>query len=81
MAIPVLRSADLDRTTAYYEALGLKVVERHGTYLVMHAGPVELHFTTSQDTPASGQAFLHVPDAGGSLEAGPAAQPYRPWTG
>jgi hypothetical protein len=64
MAIAVLRSADLDRTTGYYEALGLKVVERHDTYLVMHAGPVELQFTTSQDTPASGQALLHIPDAG-----------------
>ena len=30
----------------------------------MQAGPVELHFTTSHDTPAPGQAFLHVPDAG-----------------
>jgi catechol 2,3-dioxygenase-like lactoylglutathione lyase family enzyme len=63
-AIPVLHSADLDRTTGYYEALGLEVAQRHDTYLVMQAGPVELHFTTSQDTPAPGQAFLHVPDAG-----------------
>ena len=61
---PVLHSADLDRTTGYYQALGLEVVQRHDTYLVMQAGPVELHFTTSQDTPAPGQAFLHVPDAG-----------------
>ena len=64
MAIRVLPSADLDRTTGYYQALGLEVVQRHNTYLVMHAGPVELHFTTSQDGPASGQAFLQVPDAG-----------------
>ena len=63
-AIPVLHSADLDRTTDYYEALGLKVLHRHDTYLVMQAGPVELHFTTSQDTPARGQAFLHVRDSG-----------------
>ena len=63
-AIPVLHSADLDRTTGYYEALGLKVAQRHDTYLVMQSGPVELHFTTSQDTPAPGQAFLHVLDAG-----------------
>ena len=63
-AIPVLHSADLDRTADYYQALGLELIQRHDTYLVMHAGPVELHFTTSQDTPASGQAFLHVPDAG-----------------
>ena len=63
-AIPVLRSADLDRTSGYYQALGLKVVQRHDTYLVMQTGPVELHFTTSQDTAAPSQAFLHVPNAG-----------------
>jgi hypothetical protein len=63
-AIPVLHSANLDRTADYYEALGLKVAQRDDTYLVMQAGPVELHFTTSQDTRAPGQAFLHVPDAG-----------------
>ena len=63
-AIPVLHSANLDRTTEYFEALGLKVLQRHDSYLVMRAGPVELHFTTGQDTPARGQAFLHVPDAG-----------------
>lgn len=66
-AIPVLHSTDLDRTSGYYQALGLEVVQRHDTYLVLQAGPVELHFTTSRDTPVpgqAGQAFLHVPDAG-----------------
>ncbi len=63
-AIPVLQSADLDRTSGYYQALGLGVAQRHDTYLVMQTGPVELHFTTGEDTPSSGQAFLHVPDAG-----------------
>src|SRR5829696_10035391 len=29
MAVPVLHSADLDRTADYYQALGLAVVQRH----------------------------------------------------
>jgi hypothetical protein len=39
-------------------------IERHDTYLVMRAGPVELHFANGHLAPARGQAFLHVPDAG-----------------
>ena len=64
MAIPVLYSTDLDRTASYYGPLGLRVSERHDTYLVMRAGPVELHFSSGQLAPAPGQAFLHVADAG-----------------
>ena len=64
MAVPILYSTDLDRTAAYYAPLGLKLVERHDTYLVMGAGPVELHFTSGHLAAAPGQAFLHVPDAG-----------------
>ncbi len=64
MAIPILYSTDLDRTAAYYAPLGLKLIERHDTYLVLGAGAVELHFTSAQLAPAPSQAFLHVPDAG-----------------
>jgi catechol 2,3-dioxygenase-like lactoylglutathione lyase family enzyme len=64
LAIPILYSTDLDRTAAYYGPLGLKVRERHDSYLVMRAGPVELHFTSGHPASAPGQAFLHVPDAG-----------------
>jgi catechol 2,3-dioxygenase-like lactoylglutathione lyase family enzyme len=64
MAVPVLYSTDLDRTASYYGPLGLRVSERHDTYLVMRAGPVELHFSSGHLAPAPGQAFLHVADAG-----------------
>lgn len=63
VAIPILCSTDLDRTIDYYRSLGLQVVERHDSYLVMHAGAAELHFTSEPVTSAPGQAFLHVPDA------------------
>ncbi len=64
MAIPILSSTDLGRTAAYYAPLGLKIIERHDTYLVMGAGPVELHFTSGNLASAPGQAFLHVSGAG-----------------
>lgn len=63
MAIPILPSADLDRTAQFYRALGLAEVERHEGYLLMHAGAVELHFTSGEDSPSRSQAFLHVSDA------------------
>jgi len=40
------------------------MIERHDMYLVMRAGPVELHFASGHLAPAPGQAFLYVPDAG-----------------
>src|SRR4051794_8729885 len=64
IAIPILPSADLDRTAAYYQALGLRVSGRYDGYLVLNAGPVELHFINGADLAAPGQAFLHVADAG-----------------
>jgi catechol 2,3-dioxygenase-like lactoylglutathione lyase family enzyme len=63
LATPILPSVDLDRTAAFYRALGLAEVERYEGYLLMHAGLVELHFTTGEGSPARGEAFLHVPDA------------------
>jgi len=62
-AIPILASTDLDRTRAYYAALGFELAEQHEQYLVMHSGGTELHFSSSPGTPAV-LAFLQVVDAG-----------------
>src|SRR3954454_9933012 len=56
MAIPILPSADLDRTAEFYRALGMAEVEQHEGYLLMHAGPVELHFTRGEGSPGHGEA-------------------------
>jgi hypothetical protein len=63
MAIPILPSADLDRTAAYYQALGLKVTGRYDGYLVLNAGSGEMHLSSDGDVAAPGQAFVHVADA------------------
>ena len=70
-AIPILPSADLDRTIAFWTPVGFKVVERFDGYLVTHADGVELHFTVdtggdpSDDAAAvrPAAAFVHVKDA------------------
>ena len=61
-AIPILPSADLDRTAAFYAAAGFTETERHEGYLLMHQRGVELHFTLEADV-APGQCFIHVTDA------------------
>jgi hypothetical protein len=61
MAVPVLATSDLDRTAAVYGAAGFEVTGRHDGYLVMHAGPVELHFAQDAETSA-GACYLHVAD-------------------
>jgi len=67
-AIPILPSANLDRTAEFYRALGMVEIGRHEGYLLMQAGPVEVHFSSpgsaTDSTPAAGEAFIHVPDAG-----------------
>jgi catechol 2,3-dioxygenase-like lactoylglutathione lyase family enzyme len=67
-AIPILPSANLDRTAEFYRALGMVEVERHEGYLLMQAGPVEVHFSSTvsvaDGTPTPGAAFIHVSDAG-----------------
>ena len=65
IAIPILPSADLDRTARYYRGLGLEVTGRYDGYLVLNAGPAEMHFTSDGDgdVAAPGQAFVHVADA------------------
>jgi catechol 2,3-dioxygenase-like lactoylglutathione lyase family enzyme len=45
IAIPILPSADLNRTAEFYSALGLTVSGRFDGYLLLNSGPVELHFT------------------------------------
>ena len=62
-AIPILPSADLEVTAAYYESVGMRVAERDGGYLRLHSGAVELHFSTGEAARTPGEAFVHVPDA------------------
>ncbi|RKN50352.1 VOC family protein [Micromonospora endolithica] len=61
-AVPILPSADLDRTAAFYTAAGFSETERHDGYLLLHNSGVELHFT-HESTPTPGQCFVHVADA------------------
>jgi catechol 2,3-dioxygenase-like lactoylglutathione lyase family enzyme len=61
-AIPILPSADLDRTAAFYTAAGFTETERHDGYLLMHNSGVELHFS-HQASSTPGQCFIHVADA------------------
>lgn len=47
VTIPILPSGDLDRTTAFYDALGFIVRGRYPAphdYLILRRGDVELHF-------------------------------------
>ncbi|MGX7828893.1 bleomycin resistance protein [Actinokineospora sp. 24-640] len=61
-AIPILPSADLDRTAAFYTAAGFTESERHDGYLLLRNSGVELHFT-HESAPTPGQCFVHVADA------------------
>lgn len=61
-AVPILPSADLDRTAAFYTAAGFTETERHDGYLLLHNSGVELHFTL-ETTPTPGQCVVHVADA------------------
>lgn len=66
MAIPILPSTDLDRTSAFYSALGFTEVERLDGYLLLHSGPVELHFSDQPGGATTpGTCFIHVNDAVG----------------
>ncbi|RNM12069.1 VOC family protein [Nocardioides pocheonensis] len=67
-AIPILPSADLAATEAHYSKLGFDVAGRYDGYLVMHDGPVELHFSQTPPGEQSvsltpGTCFVHVRDA------------------
>ena len=61
-AIPVLTSMDLDRTAAFYRAVGFHVSKRMAEYLVLRGDGVELHFFP-RDTTEPGECFLYVADA------------------
>jgi catechol 2,3-dioxygenase-like lactoylglutathione lyase family enzyme len=64
IAIPILPSADLERTAKFYPALGLTVTERFDGYLLLSSGPVELHFTDDpQHVSGPSSCFIHVIDA------------------
>lgn len=70
-AVPLLATTDLDRTAQLYAAAGFSVTGRHDGYLVLHAGPVELHFADDAET-TPGACYLHVDDVEavrGRLEA------------
>jgi hypothetical protein len=70
-AIPVLPSADLERSIGFWAPVGFVVVERFHGYVVTHAQGVELHFTSDVEGDGSegggvrrpAEAFVHVDDA------------------
>ena len=63
-AIPILPSADLDRTSAFYQTFGMEELARYEGYLLMGFRGVELHFSSRDSTTPPGEAFVLVPDAG-----------------
>ncbi|UQU67521.1 hypothetical protein COUCH_15155 [Couchioplanes caeruleus] len=60
--IPVLASTDLNRTAAFFVAIGFAQQEHSEQYLVLGSGDVELHFAVN-NTPAAGQCLVLVTDA------------------
>jgi catechol 2,3-dioxygenase-like lactoylglutathione lyase family enzyme len=70
-AIPILPTADVERTTAFWRRIGFEVVERYDGYLLTHGDGVELHFAAdaadgepgSRPLRRSARAFVHVQDA------------------
>jgi hypothetical protein len=62
VAIPVLPSADLDRTAAFYAPTGFLASGRHPGYLLLHNAEVELHFA-QPGTVERGECYIHVGDA------------------
>jgi lactoylglutathione lyase len=70
----VLRCADLERSRAFYEALGLVLVpEQHGAGAPHYSctlGPTVLEIYPARGKPSSGVRLgLRVPDVEGALEA------------
>src|SRR3954452_12899604 len=63
-AIPILPSADLERTSVFYQSLGMQEVARYEGYLIMGFRGMELHFSGGEGAAAAGQAFVIVPDVG-----------------
>jgi catechol 2,3-dioxygenase-like lactoylglutathione lyase family enzyme len=61
LAIPILPSTNLDRTADFYAAAGFTEGTRYDGYLLLHNGPVELHFSKQDSAP--GECYIHVGDA------------------
>ena len=49
-SVPILPSADLERTRAFYCFLGFTVVDASGDYLRLRYGDAEAHFYPAPDT-------------------------------
>jgi catechol 2,3-dioxygenase-like lactoylglutathione lyase family enzyme len=62
-AMPILPVQDLARTEAFYLLLGFTVTLRHPDYLIMQAGPAEIHFGR-EEAPVPASCYLDTPDAG-----------------
>lgn len=64
-AIPRLSSADLDRSQAFYEALGFALRARYDDYLILIRDTIELHFSRWDFDPETQAAsvFVRVADA------------------
>ena len=62
-AMPILPVRDLARTEAFYLLLGFAVTFRHPDYLIMRAGPVEIHFG-QESAPVPTSCYLDATDAG-----------------
>ena len=64
MVTPILPSADLERTSGFYQGYGMEEVSRSERYLIMRFLGVELHFSRREGSTAPAEAFVMVPDAG-----------------
>ena len=62
--IPILPSADLDRTSAFYQTFGLEEIARYERYLLMGMAGIELHFSSRNESTPAGEAVVLVRDAG-----------------
>lgn len=60
--IPILPSADLDRTVAFFATVGFSEEVRSERYLVLGSGHAELHFARA-DPATTGQCLVMVADA------------------
>ncbi|MEV6845187.1 VOC family protein [Actinoplanes sp. NPDC051411] len=62
-AIPILPSADLDRTAAYWTRFAFTETDRYPGYLLLNSGNAELHFSQPGAAFSPGECFVHVGDA------------------
>lgn len=57
---PILPSRDFDATAAFYALLGFEETSRYPNYLILDAGPVELHFQVWDFDPATNDAGMYL---------------------